>query len=179
MQHLIVLVMAILAAALTYVVIKWPGGLHMTFSQHVALRRESQLFYALLFMAVLPLLLWFFAVWLVPERGLPDAFLWCAVAAAFFQVACTFVPETGGGRTMIHRTLAGISGLAMLPLVGMLVVTPSVSTFARATAAVAFVAMSAIMGFAIKYRAGHNRVLLLQVGYYLAFFVAILAATYL
>jgi hypothetical protein len=179
MQHLILLVMILLAAGLAYVPVRWPGGLHMTFSQHVAAGRWSKNYYSLLFLITLPLLLWFFIAWFVPEKDLPTAFTWFAVVAVIFQIACTFVPEVGGTRTKVHRALAGISGFAMLPLVIMLVLAQHLSFFAKLVAAGMLIVMLALLAIALKHPRGHNKALLLQIGYYAGFFIAILAATYL
>lgn len=178
MQHLILLVIALLAAGLAYVPARWPGGLHMTFSQHVAADRWSKIYYSLLFLVTLPLLLWFFIAWFVPEKGLPATFVWFATVAVIFQIACTFVPETGGTRTTRHRVLTGISGLAMLPLVIMLVSAQHLSSFTKLMAAGMLAVMLALLAIALSHQKGHRRALLLQVGYYAGFFITILTATY-
>jgi hypothetical protein len=178
MQHLILLVITLLVIGLAYVPLRWPGGLHMTFSQHVAAQRRSIIYYILLFLVTLPLLLWFFVDWLVPERSLPGAFVWFATIAVAFQIACTFVPETGGIRTTIHRLLTGISGFAMLPLVVMLVVGRQLSAFTQIMAGLTLAWMLVMLSIALMHQKGHDKALLLQVGYYAGFFVAILTATY-
>jgi len=178
MQHLILLVTILLITGLSFIPLRWPGGLHMTFSQHVAAHRWSKVYYVLLFLVTLPLLLWFFAAWFVPERGLPSAFTWFAAVAIIFQIGCTFVPETGGRRTTVHRTLTGISGVAMVPLVVMLAMGEHLSLFARAVAGLALIFMLTLLSIALTHQKGHHKALFLQIGYYTGFFVAILAATY-
>jgi len=179
MQHLILLIILLLVAGLAYVPRRWPGGLHMTFSQHVARHHWSIVYYIVLFLASLPLLLWFFVAWFVPERGLPDAFIWFAAVAVVFQVACTFVPETGGIKTTIHRILTGISGITMLPLMLLLVTDWHLSTLSRVVAAAALVGMLILLSIALTHQKGYHKALLLQVGYYTGFFVAILTVTYI
>ena len=179
MQHLVLLVIILLAAGLTYVPVQWPGGVHMTFSQHVAADRWSKIYYSLLFLVTLPLLLWFFIAWFVPEKDLPTAFIWFTAVAVIFQIACTFVPEVGGTRTKIHRVLTGISGFAMLPLVIMLILAQHLSFFAKLVATGMLVVMLVLLVIALRHQRGHNKALLLQIGYYTGFFIAILAATYL
>jgi hypothetical protein len=150
----------------------------MTFSQHVAAHHWSKIYYALLFLVTLPLLLLFLIVWLVPEKGLPSAFIWFATIAVVFQIACTIVPETGGRRTIIHRILAAISGIAMMPLVVMLIIDQHLSFLTRVVAFVVLIIMSTLLFVALMYQKGYNKALLLQIGYYTGFFIAILAATY-
>lgn len=179
MQHLILLVIVLLAAGLTYVPVRWPGGLHKTFSQHVARDRWSKVYYSLFFLVTLPLLLLFFVAWLVPVKNLPAAFIWFATIAVVFQIVCTFVPEDGGVRTKIHRVLTGISGFAMLPLVIMLALAEHLSFFTKLVAAGMLVVMLMLLTIALRHQKGHDKALLLQVGYYTGFFIAILAVTYI
>lgn len=179
MQHLILLIILLLIAGLAYVLRRWPGGLHMTFSQHVARHHWSIIYYIVLFLASLPLLLWFITAWLVPQRDLPNTFIWFAAAAVIFQIACTFVPETGGTKTTIHRILTGISGLAMLPLMVMLAMGQQLSLFSRIVAGIALLCMLALLSIALTHQKGYHKALLLQVGYYTGFFAAILAVTYI
>jgi hypothetical protein len=179
MQHLILLVIILLVAGLAYIPLRWPGGLHMTFSQYVASDRWSKIYYSLLFLVTLSLLLWFFIAWFVPEKDLPAAFIWFTTVAVIFQIACTFVPEVGGTRTKIHRALTGISGFAMLPLVSMLALAQNLSFFTKLVAIGTLVVMLVLLAIALRHQRGHNKALLLQIGYYVGFFITILTATYI
>ena len=150
----------------------------MTFSQHAATNRSSKVFYSLLFMFILPILMLFFSAWFVPEKSLPVVFLWFAGVAVVFQIACTWVPEEGGIKTVIHRILTSISAVAMLPLVAIVAMAPSLSVLVRTTSLAVLVLMISLLGIALKNQKDHERALLLQVGYYSAFFISILSATY-
>ncbi len=178
MQHLILLTILLLIAGLTFTVRKWKGGLHMTFSQHAATNRASKIFYSLLFMVTLPMLVVFFAKWYVPANNLTDIFLWLAVVSAVFQILCTWVPEVGGTKTVIHRILTAISGVALLPLVTIIACSSQFSTSERSVAWLALATMIALLGIALKNQGGYRYALLLQIGYYAAFFVVILVSTY-
>ena len=151
----------------------------MTFSQHAAVNRTASIYYSLLFLFTLPILIAFFASWYVPERDLPSTFLWFAVISAMFQLFCTWFPETGGTNTTIHRFLTGISGVALLPLMIMIASFSDFSLFVRSIAWVCLMAMILLLCTAVKNQNGYRYALLLQVGYYSAFFVTILVSTYL
>ena len=179
MQHLIILVLLLLIAGLTITVTKWKGGLHMTFSQHAATSRQSKIFYALLFLVTLPILMLFFATWFVPVKHLPGAFLWFAAIAVIFQIVCTWFPEEGGRKTVIHRILTGISGVAMLPLVTLIATSPHLATLLKDIAWVSLFAMLLLLFIALNNQKGYRYALLLQVGYYAIFFIVILTTTYL
>jgi hypothetical protein len=179
MQHLGLLTFLLIIVGLTVTVTKWRGGLHMTLSQRAATNRSSKIFYSLIFMATLPLLMFFFAAWLVPTKNLPNEFLWFATVAIVFQIACTWVPEEGGRKTIVHRILTSISGIALIPLIVIIASAPNLSTEIRNTAWVMLLIMIALLGIALSNQKGYRYALLLQIGYYLAFFIVILMITYL
>ena len=150
----------------------------MTFSQHAATSRWSKIYYSLLFLTTLPLLMWFFIAWFVPHKHVPTVFLWFATISVVFQMLCTWFPEEGGAKTRIHRLLTGISGIAMLPVVGIIVTSASTSTWVRAMAWVGLLLMLGLLGIALKNRKGFRWALLLQIGYYGIFFVILGLVTY-
>lgn len=151
----------------------------MTFSQHAAATRWSKIFYASLFLITLPLLIWFTTAWLVPQRHLPETFLWFIYLAVIFQIVCTWFPEEGGWKTAVHRGLTSVSGIAMLPLVVILATAASLSPFIRMVAWIALAAMVALLMIALRHQKGHKWALLLQIGYYAIFFVILVLVTYL
>lgn len=150
----------------------------MTFSQHAVASRWSKIYYSLLFIILLPILFLFFALWLVPAKGLPNAFLWIAAISVLFQIACTWVPEEGGRKTVVHRLLTSISGIALLPLVAIIATSSMLLAAVRDVAWVALLAMMALLIIALGNQTGFRYALLLQIGYYAAFFAVILLVTY-
>lgn len=178
MQHLGLVVITLLVIGLAITIVKRPAGLDKTFSQRVANSKRAEMYYALLFVCTLPLLYVFFAHWLVPERGISQNFLWFAAVAILFQVACTFVPERGGARTILHRILTAISGVALLPLVMIIATTNSITEFVQQVAWVAFILMATLLVTALLNQKGFKYALLLQIGYYALFFCIVLIVTY-
>lgn len=178
MQHLGLLSVVLLAIGLTVTAVTLPGGLQKTFSQRVANNKQAELYYALLFIVVLPLLYIFFLLWFVPVIGIHHSFLWFAVVAIVFQIACTLVPERGGMHTIIHRMLTGISGVALLPLVVLIATTQSTPIFLQQVVWAVFALMIALLTVALLNQKGFKYALLLQIGYYALFFCAVLLVTY-
>jgi hypothetical protein len=178
MKHLIILTLLILIAGLSFTVLRWRGGLHMTFSQHAAINRSSKIFYFLLFLISLPILLLFFAVWYVPANNLPTSFLWFACMSVFFQIICNFFPEEGGTKTFIHRILTGISGIALLPMVIIIATSLQFSEIVRGVTLACLIVMGILLGIALRNQKGYRYALPLQIGYYTAFFITILVSTY-
>ena len=179
MQHLILLIILLLITGLMFTVTKWKGGLHMTFSRHAATSRWSTIFYALLFLITLPMLMLFFVDWFVPTKNLLSTFLLFAAIACIFQILCTWNPEEGGGKTIVHRILAGISGIALLPLVFIIATSSQLSMTIRSISWSGLLLMILLLGIALANQKGYRFSLLLQIGYYAIFFIIILATTYL
>lgn len=178
MQHLGLLSFIILVAGLVLTASKLPGGLNKTFSQRVANNRSAEILYSLLFIAMLPLLYTFFVIWFVPPLNLPQYFLFFAAIAVVFQILCTWVPERGGRMTTIHRVLTGISGVALLPMIFIVANAQRIPIGVRIIEWLALFGMTILLVIALLHQKGFRYALLLQIGYYLLFFVAILIATY-
>ena len=178
MQHLGLVSFLIFFIGLLVTVTKLPGGLHLTFSQRVAHRKKVKILYSLLFIVGLSILYLFFKLWLVPTKHLPLAFLLFAAISIFFQVACTFIPEEGGTKTLIHRLLTGISGAALLPLMIILMTSQTINTSLRVITGVSLILMLFLLIVALANQKGFKYALLLQIGYYAIFFCSILLVTY-
>lgn len=179
MRHLGLFSLLLIIAGLTFTVMKWPGGLHMTFSQHVARRRSSKVFYSVVFMTTLPLLMAFFVAWLVPTKNLSNEFLLYAAIAIVFQIVCTWVPEEGGRKTIVHRILTSISGIALLPLMYIIATSANLPMTIRNASWIGLVVMISLLVIALKNQKGYRYALLLQIGYYATFFIVIMMVTYL
>jgi len=178
MQQLLLFVVILLILGLSFTVTRWRGGLHMTFSQHAAVTRQAKLFYAFLFLVTLPLFAWFIVGWFVPHKHLPASFVWFTYTAVVFQILCTWFPEEGGWKTLVHRLLTAISAIAMLPLIVILGLSMYLSPYMRGLAWVAFGSMVALLMVAFTHQKGYKRALLLQIGYYAVFFLMMLLLTY-
>lgn len=178
MQHLGLLAIMLLVVGLAVTIMKRPAGLDKTFSQRVANNKKAEVYYALLFVVILPLLYVFFAGWFVPKYSISQSFLWFAAIAIAFQIACTFVPERGGTRTIIHRVLTAISGIALLPLVMIIATADRIAESLQYVAWAAFVFMAVLLATAVLNQKGFKYALLLQIGYYVPFFCIVLLVTY-
>jgi hypothetical protein len=169
----------ILIAGLVFIVWRWPEGKHLTFSQHVAMDKHRILYYVGLFSIVLPLLMLFFIGWFVPRFQLSAWFSVFIVVSAVTQYACTLIPEVGGWKTRYHRILAGLSAAALLPPLIMVLMSTPISQVARLVTDVSLLAMLGIIYLITAGKGKHEYFLYLQMGYFAAFFVAVLLATYL
>ncbi len=176
--HLGYISILLLAAGLTFVVLKWPRGVQYTFSQHVAPRNSSSIFYSLLFIVTLTLLVIFFASYFIPTYELPIPFKQLLVISCVAQILCTFFPERGKEKTKIHRVFAGISAACLPLLLAILSVWPTIDSFDKILTGVCFVIMLAILCLAVFTRLRKTHALILQIAYNVAFFVPLLLIAY-
>lgn len=176
--HLGYISILLLAAGLTFVVLKWPRGVQYTFSQHVAPRNSSSIFYSLLFIVTLTLLVIFFASYFIPTYELPIPFKQLLVISCVAQILCTFFPERGKEKTNIHRVFAGISAACLPMLLAILSVWPTIDSFDKILISACLVIMLAILYLAFFTRLRKTHALILQIVYNLAFFLPILFLAY-
>lgn len=168
--------LATLVAGLIFLIIKWPKDIHHTFSQHAATNNRSSLYYSLLFAIVLPVLAVFLFSWFVPFFNVPSIFTVLVGLSMVFQYACTLVPEMGKN-VKSHQTLAGISGLLLLPGLALCTLASGVSAMDKFICAICVVFMVAI-AIAVTYKRTRYA-LILQSAYFTAFFVPILVISYI
>lgn len=173
------LAVCILTAGLAFVVIKWPKSVHATFSQHVAARKQSIIYYAVLFGIVLTLLVMFFLNWFVPTFQISAWFSLFVITSCIAQFLCTLIPEVGGRRSTYHRFFAGLSGVLLVPALALLLASENVDDHSKVLVSLALSAMLFVV-MVVAIRKGEPRYfLLLQVAYFTAFFIPILAIAYL
>lgn len=177
-KHLGLIAVFILYSGAAFVVWRWPQGKHATLSQHVALRRQSILYYILLFTVVLSLLIPFFFYWFMPTFEISVWFGVFIAIAAVAQYACTLIPEIGGWKTRYHRLLAGISAVSLVPASILLLFTDTVSGIGKLLTLVGLVIMVSIATLLLKGNGQHSHFLILQFCYFGAFFVPVLFIIY-
>jgi hypothetical protein len=171
----------LLTIGLTFLITRWPLGRHATFSKHAAAQRITIIYYIGLFALALPVLLLFFIGWFVPTFHIAYWFVVFAVASQLLQHAVTIIPETGGWRTSWHRFLTGCSALLLVPMLALVIASPAIVGFARGLALFSFSCMISIIFYQvlIANKMNPRNQLILQTGYYGAFFMALLGVTYI
>jgi hypothetical protein len=177
-KYLGLLAIIILVTGLVFIMLKWPQGRHSSFSQHVAIRRHTIVYYSLLFGVVLPLLLLFFLRWFMPEFELSAWFGFFIVASSLFQFACTLIPEIGGWKTRYHRLLAGTSAVLLMPALLILLLSDSVELLSKLLTIISLAIMLGTIYVLSKGKGQHQQFLLLQSAYFAAFFIPILFTAY-
>lgn len=177
--HIIWIGLVLLTVGLCGVVKFWPeGGSSKTFSQHVSHYKSGVLYYILLFTVTLPLFGVFFLGWFAPTYNLSILFSISIIIALVTQYLCTFIPEVGNRRKVIHRGLAFISALGLLLAVLAALFSGSFSVIERVVLGVGLIVMALLLGIMAYTRANNARILYIQAGYFVVFFTSILLVAY-
>ncbi len=177
-QYFGIVAVTILAIGLAYIPRRWPLSRNHTFSQHIARKRSSVIYYVALFAIALPLLVAFFVGWFTPTFAAPAAINILIILAALFQLACTFVPETSGSKSAWHRTFAGLSGILLLPILVLLLAVEGVSIPAKIVTLAALLIMLWCTYVVIRANGRPHNFLIIQSVYFAVFFTPILLLSY-
>jgi hypothetical protein len=108
--------------------------------------------------------------------NLPPAFIVLIGLSLVCQFACTLVPEVGK-HVKIHQTLAGISGLLLLPSLILCIFASSLDVADRTVLAICAAIMTALLLLVARKKIKYA--LILQALYFVAFFVPIFVITYI
>lgn len=175
-KHLGLVALTILVIGLVFLIKRWPKDIHHTFSQHAATTKLSTIYYSALFAVTLPILAIFLFFWLVPTFGISPVFIVLVGLSLVCQYTCTLVPEVGYNIKR-HQVLAGISGLLLLPSLILFITAPSVYIIDKIISAICMGVMVVIVLMVARQKIKYA--LILQSAYFTAFFIPILAISYI
>jgi|GEM_PF-2098223 len=108
MKSLGLISVCILIASLIYAQVKWGPDYTKTFSRLVAQKRSSVVYYLIVFIVFLSSFSAFMVTSFIPQFSLMGLFTWIYFLGIISQLICVIIPETGGLKTKIHLTAAGI-----------------------------------------------------------------------
>lgn len=151
----------------------------MTFSQHAAQTKQSQLYYLALFSISLPAFAVFMFGWFIPTYELSFLFKLFTAVALLGNITAAIIPETKGKKVPIHRYAAFLASDCLVPLLIMIIFSSHFSNVARVIAGISV--MYQIISISILLPKGgyHPKVLYFQATYIAVFHVSILAATFI
>jgi hypothetical protein len=170
-KDLAAIAVGLLAIGLLVLVRAWPKDYHHTFSQHAATNKYSIAYYITLFTVVLPLLLIYFFVWLIPTYHLPAVYAVVIIIAISFQYFCTFVPEVGR-KIRWHRIFAGVSAVCLLIASLLLAFTPQLVLHERVVGLFGATLMLLVLVLAMLLKSKYA--MILQIIYFASFFMPLL-----
>lgn len=157
----------------------WKGNASMTLSQHAAQFRASRIYYAAMWLLVLPPFVWFMIGPFLDKLELGILFKITALVAGFLMLIAAIVPELPGWKYHVHRYAAFGMATLFMPLTLMIGVASNANNIARTVSIILFIGML-VTTIYLSFRGGkHPRMLIFQSLYVLAFHISILAAYYL
>ncbi len=180
MNNLGVLSILVCWAGLFFLIWKWKGNSSMTFSQHAARQKPSIIYYAILWLLVLPPFYWFlmFPFAEKTELGLPFRVLVSVCSIAMLMAA--LIPETNGWKHKIHRISAYLMAYTMCPIVLLIATEANISTTATIlTWVIGLTMLFGVTKSIIEKRQHSDITLIYQATYSALFHIAILLAYYL
>jgi len=158
----------LMTACLIYLVVKWPIGIHKTFSQHAAQSKALSIYYFLIFIVTMSAMSVGIWQWVsLQDPRFFGVFILFAFAA-ITQILCTLFPERGRSKQIvIHRIFAGMSAGLLFACSLLLSATTSSNLQGICITGIATMALVAFVSLFTKGKFA----LILQAAYYLAFFV--------
>lgn len=167
----------VMSIALTLLIMRWPLGIHQTFSQHAAQSKRLSIYYFSIFATTMPLLWLFVTFYLMPKLSLPVSVSVLFGLTVFSQIVCTLFPEKGkGSNLLVHRIFAGISALLMFPTMYIISETTRNNTLSL-VGWLGLVAMAITIIFVVHFRERFS--LIAQIVYYTAFFIALFVFSFI
>lgn len=170
----------LLVLGLIFVLYRWPAEKHLTFSQRVALQKQSIIYYVILFSVTLPLLLLFLVGWFQPTFKISPWFNTFIFLSSAGQLLATLVPETTGWKVKFHRFISGVSGVLLIPMLVLMLSSEEISIMGKVITLLGIITMACVIGvLMINKKETFTPSYVHQSVYYAAFFIPILAVSYL
>lgn len=174
------LALILLVLGLIFVLYRWPAEKHLTFSQRVALQKQSIVYYVILFSITLPLLLLFLVGWFQPAFKLSPWFNVFIVLSSIGQLLATLVPETTGWKVKFHRFISGMSGVLLIPMLVLMLSSDQISIMGKIITLLGIITMASVIGILmINKKETFTPSYVHQSIYYAGFFVPVLTVSYL
>ena len=170
-------------AGLIFLIYKWKGNRSMTFSQHAAVSKQSQLFYVALFAVVLPLFSWFMFGWFATHLKLPLAYKILMIGALVGQIIAVLVPEVAGtSKESIHRYASFTMAILTMPITALIAryVHDPITKILVSSLALYMLAnfLYLIIGHRKQGRVADKNMLIWQATYIAAFHLSVILATF-
>lgn len=111
----------VLATCLAYAQVKWGPDYTKTFSRLIAQKQSSIIYYFIVFFVFLSVFSVFMVTSFIPRMALPDLFTGVYFLGVIAQLVCITIPETGGHKTTIHLSAAGVLCVSVFVQIALLV----------------------------------------------------------
>lgn len=160
---------------LLFLVMKWPGNRSMTYSQHAAQNVQSRIYYALMWIIILPVFYYFVAFWLRDELNLPNAYFIISSLATAGMFVAALVPEIGKTQRIIHRIAAFSMSTFMVPVLSFFLFSNEVSDFAKVVLFLSILLMTYNVVLLLYKNGIHKNMFIIQTSHIVAFHISIIS----
>jgi hypothetical protein len=160
---------------LIFLIIKWPGNRSMTYSQHAAQTINSRIYYAAMWIIILPVFYYFVAIWLKDQLNLSDAYFVVASLATAGMLVAALVPEIGHKPRIIHRYAAFAMSTLMVPLLCFFMFSNEVVGFSKAIILFSILLMTFNVLLLMSKSGIHKNMFFIQTSHILAFHISIIS----
>lgn len=162
----------ILVICLTYAQLKWGPDYTKTFSRLIAQKQSSIIYYFIVFFVFLSVFSVFMVTSFIPRLALPDLFTGVYFLGVIAQLVCITVPETGGRKTTIHLSAAGVLSVSVFIQIALLVFLIDLSLLSLVVCALSLSVMLLIL-LAVTFK---HRVTKYELGLQSLYFASYLGA---
>ncbi len=181
MQHLGLITILITALAGVLTMRFWPMENRRSYSENIARNRSSRIAFGVYMTIVTLLYYWFVLAWLGPELGMGVwyyALVWLALT---LQLTLAWVPATEGRSMFVHNIAAYGVALVMPAVVAVILFTTTVTlSTLQVIAAAMFLLFALVIGGLYMFTpSARKNFLYFQLVYFVAFWIVMLAFTYL
>lgn len=164
--------------AIAIMMYKWRGDKNMLISDNAAVNRSSYLFMLTVQSITLPMLLLFWAKWLVPTLELPSFFTILAGLACLGLLVAAWIPAAKGWKHKVHGLFAYGAAALVPPMLVMLYLSPKISLLARYMALAVFFYVLVVIAIFTVFKGRVGKYFYLQTGYIFLFALTTLVAAY-
>lgn len=166
------------AAAIVFMVRRWPADSSKTFSQNAARAPSSVLYYGTIMLIFLGLLSVFTYGWFIPSLQLPTVYAAVFAIGVAGQTVAALVPETAGWRVPVHRYSTGVMYFSTIPLVGILAFSVRGPATIRVLLALAFLLLALLIAVTLAFKRLQEHAMALQITHLTIVAAALMLATY-
>ena len=178
MNYLGVFSIVLAWAGLLFLILRWPGNKSMTFSQHAAQKKESRIFYRVLWTVATPIFTVFLLTNFKDKLDLNHVFNLLVLLASCGMLIAAYVAEVGGIRSKIHRIAAFSMAILFLPITLLIAASDNSSLFSKYFGAVSLMVLSIEVVILLISKGYYRFMLPVQASYILIFHLMILVAYY-
>jgi hypothetical protein len=164
-----------------FMLTKWRGTRDMSISLHAASARAAYIIFALVLTLGGGLFMVYLYGYFIPTLKLGNDFRILLALAFACQVVAAWVPDIADWnhwRAKVHKVAAWSMAVLFMPLTGLILLSPELSSLARIIGNVCFISMVVLWAIFI-FGKGKTRFLVYQTLYIVMFQITILAAGYL